>query len=418
MLTLIAALLLLQTPPDPEEIEAMEETARETRAISEARAAEADALRAEIAALQERLVEAGSRVEAREREAGEAEARLAELEADKAALNSRLQAERESLAGVLAALQRLELNAPPALAVTPEDAAEAARAAGLLATIAPELERRAQALRADIEALQALRAQLAGQRRQVDTAREALDTVRSEVEELISARREAERALRSEADDLARQARRIAAEAQSFRQLWDEINRFADVSPRLAPRRTIMVASAAADAAPVLPDTRDMAALTTVTGTDAALLAALPAEAGSGPRFAEMRGRLRPPAEGIILTRAGRPGPDGITREGLWLEARPGGQVTAPFDGVVVFAGPFQSFEAVLMINTTDGYTLILGGIGLLYAGEGQSVLAGEPVGRMPEREIPAPRLYFEIRRGTGAAENPEDWLRPEFRRG
>ena len=30
------------------------------------------------------------------------------------------------------------------------------------------------------------------------------------------------------------------------------------------------------------------------------------------------------------------------------------------------------------MINTTDGYTLILGGIGLLYAGEGQSVLAGE----------------------------------------
>ncbi|MCC5982307.1 MAG: hypothetical protein JJU26_11380, partial [Oceanicaulis sp.] len=95
MLTLIAALLLLQTPPDPEEIEAMEETARETRAISEARAAEADALRAEIAALQERLGEAGSRVEAREREAGEAEARLAELETDEAALNTRLQAERE-----------------------------------------------------------------------------------------------------------------------------------------------------------------------------------------------------------------------------------------------------------------------------------------------------------------------------------
>lgn len=423
MLSLLAALLLAQTPPGPDEIEAMEETARETGAISEARAAEADALRAEIAALQARLVEAGSRVEARERDASAAEARLAGLEADEAVLRARLAGERESLAGVLAALQRLEMNAPPALAVTPEDAAGAARAAGLLATIAPELEARAAALRDDIEALQAVRTELAAQRRQVGTARQALDSVRAEVEELITARQTAERALRREAEDLSRQASRIAAEARSFRQLWDEINQFADAVPRLAPRRPITVAGAAAgtlaDAAPVLAGTTGLTeGDLTVTDADTALLAALPVIEGGGLRFAEMRGRLRPPAEGLILTRAGRPGPDGITREGLWLETRPGGQVTAPFDGVVVFAGPFQSFEAVLMINTTDGYTLILGGIGLLYAGEGQSVLAGEPVGRMPEREIPAPRLYFEIRRGTGAAENPEDWLRPEFRRG
>ena len=122
MLTLIApALLLLQTPPDPEEIEAMEETARETRAISEARAGgggEADALRAEIAALQERLGRGGKPGgSARTRGGRGRSPRLAELEADEAALNTRLQAERESLAGVLAALQRLELNAPPALAV-------------------------------------------------------------------------------------------------------------------------------------------------------------------------------------------------------------------------------------------------------------------------------------------------------------
>ena len=431
MLSLIAALLLLQTPPDPDEIEAMEETARETRAISEARAAEADALRNEIAALQAQLVEAGARVEARERDASAAQVRLAELEREEAELNTRLMAERESLAGVLAALQRLELNAPPALAVTPEDAAEAARAAGLLATIAPELERRANALRADIEALQDVREALTGQRQQVDTARAALASVRSEVEALITARQTAERALRREADDLSRQASRMAAEAQSFRQLWDEINRFTNAAPRLAPRRPAPVAVAVttttvetnttlAEAAPVLPDASELPAreLASSATSDGSLLAALPVDEAGGLRFADMRGRLRPPAEGVILTRAGRPGPDGITREGLWLETRPGGQVTAPFDGVVVFAGPFQSFEAVVMINTTDGYTLILGGIGLLYAGEGQSVLAGEPVGRMPEREIPAPRLYLEIRRGSGAAENPEDWLRPEFRRG
>jgi septal ring factor EnvC (AmiA/AmiB activator) len=401
MTALLLALALLQTPPDPQEIEAMEETARETQAISEAREAEADALRREIADLQARLVEAGSRVQTREAEAGAAEARLAALQGEEEALRTRLAAERESLAEVLAALQRLEMNAPPALAVTPDDASEAARAAGLLSTIAPELERRASALRQDIEALAGLRRELAGQRETVETARSALASVRTEVEALIAERRTAEQALRREADDLARQAARISAEARSLRQLWEEINQLADVMPRLSPRRERRAAM--------------MADIATLDGET--LLSALPLDdAPAGPGFGDMRGRLRPPVEGAVANRAGQPGPDGISRDGLWLEARAGGQVTAPFDGVVVFAGPFQSFEAVLMINTTDGYTLILGGIGLLYAEEGQSVLAGEPVGRMPEREIPPPRLYYEVRRGTGTVENPENWLRAEYR--
>ncbi|HCY55779.1 MAG TPA: hypothetical protein DF715_09705 [Oceanicaulis sp.] len=401
MSVLFLAIALLQTPPDPREIEAMEETARETRAISEAREAEADALRREIADLQARLVEAGSRVQAREADAGAAEARLAELEAEESSLRARLALERESLADVLAALQRLEMNAPPALAVSPDDASEAARAAGLLAAIAPELERRASALRTDIEALARLREELSGQRETVEAARDALATVRAQVEALIAERRQAEAALRREAGDLASQAARIAAEARSLRQLWEEITRLADISPRLSPLRERRAAMMA-----------DVAMLEGET-----LLSALPVEtAAAGPGFGDMRGRLRPPVEGRVASRAGEPGPDGIRRDGLWLDARSGGQVSAPFDGVVVFAGPFQSFDAVLMINTSDGYTLILGGIGLLYAEEGQSVLAGEPVGLMPERENPPPRLYYEVRRGTGTAENPENWLRAEYR--
>jgi len=401
MSALLLAIALMQTPPDPQEIEAMEETARETREISEAREAEADTLRREIAELQSRLVEAGSRVQAREADASEAEAELAALQAEEEALRIRLSRERESLAEVLAALQRLEMNAPPALAVSPEDASEAARAAGLLSTIAPELERRASVLRNDIEALSRLREELAGQRETVRTARSALAVVRAEVEDLIAERQAREQALRREAGDLARQAARIAAEAQSLRQLWEEITQLADIAPSLSPRRAQRAAM--------------MADIATLDGDT--LLSALPVdEASAGPGFDDMRGRLRPPVDGSVFSRAGQPGPDGIAREGLWLEARSGGQVTAPFDGVVVFAGPFQSFEAVLMINTNDGFTLILGGIGLLYAEEGRSVLAGEPVGRMPERENPPPRLYYEVRRGTGAAENPENWLRAEFR--
>jgi septal ring factor EnvC (AmiA/AmiB activator) len=131
-----------------------------------------------------------------------------------------------------------------------------------------------------------------------------------------------------------------------------------------------------------------------------------------------MRGRLRPPVVGRLRVGAGERGPDGATRPGVWFETGRRAQVSAPFDGVVVYAGPFQGFETILMINTPDGYTLVLGGLALTYVSEGQSVLAGEPVGVSADRETPPPTVYLGIRRSTDDAENPEEWLRPEFRRG
>eukprot|EP00438_Fugacium_kawagutii_P029361 Skav217371 [mRNA] locus=scaffold8108:81:479:- [translate_table: standard] len=130
-----------------------------------------------------------------------------------------------------------------------------------------------------------------------------------------------------------------------------------------------------------------------------------------------MRGRLRPPALGELRVGAGARGPDGVERDGVWFQTGARGQVSAPFDGRVVYARPFGGLDNVIMITTPDDYTLILGGMALVYVNEGQSLLAGEPVGVMPDRANPAPMLYFGIARGTNAV-NPEDWLRPEFRRG
>jgi septal ring factor EnvC (AmiA/AmiB activator) len=107
---------------------------------------------------------------------------LEALEAEEAVLLRRLSSEQAGLARVLAALQRIELADPPALAVTPDDATEAARAAGLLAQIAPELERRAASVRARLAELDALRERLSGQAVALGDARERLALTREEVE--------------------------------------------------------------------------------------------------------------------------------------------------------------------------------------------------------------------------------------------
>ena len=115
--------------PDPDEVEALQREAREAEEVAAERAARADAIAQEIATLQQRLIDAAERVRVREAAASEADARLAELEMEEAELRTALVQERASLSRVLGALQRMETGSPPALAVNPEDAAEAARAA-------------------------------------------------------------------------------------------------------------------------------------------------------------------------------------------------------------------------------------------------------------------------------------------------
>lgn len=414
-MTLLALLLALlvqdAAAPDPGEIEALEREAEEARDAAAEREVRADALAAEIAALRARLVEAANRVRTRETAASEADARLASLEIEEDRLRTSLADERASLARVLAALQRIETGSPPALAVSPDDAAEAARAAGLLANIAPQLEERARAVRRRLDELAALRLELIAQGARVAEAEAALAETRAEVEALIAERRDAERQLRAESADLSRRAAEIAGRAQSLEELLSEIRRFAAAEPRLNPRRL--------EPSEIVPDGIPVPRLRPERSAEGVLLAAVPITGElEGLRFSDARGELRPPAIGPVVTGFRETGRDSQTRDGIWFEPRPRAQVVAPFDGVVVFAGNFQSLEGVLLINTADGYTLVIGGMAALYASEGQSVLGGEPIGAMPDRANPPPRLYFGILRSTDQPENPETWLRPEFRRG
>ncbi|WBQ09925.1 peptidoglycan DD-metalloendopeptidase family protein [Hyphomonadaceae bacterium ML37] len=448
---ILAAALGQATPPpapDPDQVEALDSEAEALREAAEARRLDAEAARAEIALLQRRLAAAGEEVRAREGEAEAAVRTLESLEAERAELGRRLAEDRGGLARVLAALQRIAMADPPALAVTPDDAAEAARAAGLLAALAPQLEARATAVRTRLAEIDTLEQRLSAQAETVGEAREALSLTRAEVDALIARRRDAERRLRAEADDLSAQAARIAREAGSLRDLLADIRRFAAAEPRLAPRLepdppAVPDPSSVAEVIPS-PRLRPDPALTPTDPpeNDDADLSALLAEAESavrsgaaaesgglvdarplaGPietlRLADARGALRPPVNGRLAIRAGQPGPDGVRRDGIWFEAPARATVTAPFDGITVYAGPFQGFDGVVMINTPDGYTIVLGGLALIYATEGQSLLTGEPVGLMSERVNPAPMLYLEIRRSTDDAVDPEQWLRPEFRRG
>jgi septal ring factor EnvC (AmiA/AmiB activator) len=130
------------------------------------------------------------------------------------------------------------------------------------------------------------------------------------------------------------------------------------------------------------------------------------------------RGTLRRPVVGPMAPGGpDAPGPvtaKGVGISGLWFAATGGAQAVAPADSEVVFAGPYQKFGQVLILEIAGGYDLLLAGLGRIDVRIGDSVLAGEPVGILP-RGAQA-HLYMELRRG-GQTVNPAPWLAAELRK-
>jgi septal ring factor EnvC (AmiA/AmiB activator) len=120
--------------------------------------------------------------------------------------------------------------------------------------------------------------------------------------------------------------------------------------------------------------------------------------------------RVFAPARGRILTHFGDPTNAGGVSKGLVMETRPGAQIVAPFDGHIVFEGPFRSYGQILIIEHGGGYHTVLAGLDRVDAVVGQWLLAGEPVGSMPSPAASRPKLYLELRR-DGQPIDPVPWF-------
>ena len=71
--------------------------------------------------------------------------------------------------------------------------------------------------------------------------------------------------------------------------------------------------------------------------------------------------------------------------------------MVAPWDGSVVFTGPFKGYGQIVILQHRDGNHSFLAGLGRIDADKGQKVAKGEPLGILP-KSAGRPELYFEWR--------------------
>src|SRR5579872_348569 len=365
--------------------------------------ADVEALRADHARLTGALIETTAKVQDNERQMGAANQRLANLTDTESAMRKSLENRRGVIADVLAVLQRMGRDPPPAVLVRPQDMAQAIRAAILLGAVVPELKAETQALADDLDELAKLRQSIAAEREGLAKRAQSLGEDRARLAALVDARQqslaEAEKALDAERDRAADLARQAAT-------LKDLI---AGLQNQNAPAKTD------ADSARL----NDEAAAAEIKAKAAALQAKDSARLKPNLAFAEAKGTLDLPVAGSIVKAFGAPDAYGGAEKGVSIAAPPLATVASPVDGSVVFSGPYRTYGQLLIINAGGGYYVILAGMDRINVTTRQFVLAGEPVGTMGDgsgRTATAaaigaaqPILYIEFRK-DGAAIDPGPW--------
>ena len=391
---------------DPNRLKFIEQELIDHQARERVLREEAAKLSAEVLELKKQLVNAAAQVQKREGDVIASEDRLDGLVAAQAVLSAKLQTRQKDMTETLAALQRLDRNPPPALAIQPDDTVAAMRSAMLLSTLVPQLEAEANELRTRIEELRLLRASILSERTVLQSANVGLSKDRQKLESLLAAKQIAQAKAKNQAAQEARAVARLSKEATTLGDL------IAKLEARAAARLPVSRPKAQPDTA--------ISAKKPVGETKNTKVASLPPLfSGQVHRFSQARGQLSFPARGQLVKKYGARDKNGAKTQGITLETRPLAQITSPFDGEIAFAGPFRRYGQLLILKVGEGYHLLLAGMAQIDGSVGQKVLAGEPIGLMPQKSAESarkgaasqrPALYIEFRK-NGTPVNPGPWF-------
>ncbi len=298
--------------------------------------------------------------------------------------------EQAHLLGTLAHLAR---HPPDRPAFAPAGAIDRIRGEKLLHGTIPALRETARALSGEIERIATLRQKIAVRQGELGIARQALGKDREHLAKLTARRRELTGRLMPEDSGGAARIARLGHEASD---IGDLLKR-ADAATERHDQEVLARARAA------LPTARARA-LTAETAD--------PTRPRALHAFDPPRSVLEMPVAGTIARRFGAGdaaiGAGETASQGLSLAALPGAEAVAPYDGRVIYAGPFGHLGLVLIIRHGGLYHSLLAGLERVDMKADQWVLAGEPVGAMPDAS--GGTLYFELRR-TGRPVDPRPWL-------
>ncbi|MDP7548952.1 MAG: peptidoglycan DD-metalloendopeptidase family protein [Alphaproteobacteria bacterium] len=418
-----------------QKIEATEKSITAGRVQQRSLSNQARAVRDQVEGLRIRAAIAAHDIQQEEAALSRIEERQAALRRQDKVHRRRLERMQESMASSIAALIRMQRQPAAAFLAAPGTMLDAARGGRLLAAALPALQADADEIGALLAAAAAVRDQLSRAQSHHVAVVATLSGRRQELQDLLRAQANSEQQLWRAGAAEGRRLAALAAKASGLRALMQRLNseeqqRQGQPEQNSVENPAQMAARTAAtnlarQAARMAADRAERRRRKFAADMARALATSRPRNGGNEKRrsapptgqrlamapgrvpFSKIRGRLRLPAEGKRVGKFGESTGFGPRAQGITLQTRKGAQVVVPYDGRVVFAGPFRDYGLILIISHGEGYHTLLAGLSTLQAVVGQSLLTGEPVGRMGGNEKQS--LYIELRR-KGVAIDPNPW--------
>jgi septal ring factor EnvC (AmiA/AmiB activator) len=351
-------------------------------------AAQADALK-----IGAKRAQAAAALKEAAMDVAEAASRLRQAQAQQAQADVSLRQRAAQFSALVPLMIRMSRYPAETLMAVPAPADQALEGLLLTGGVAATLNREAADLRrqaneaAQLKAATAREAQaLAEQQARQAAAAEALEVAMAETRERISA-------AEAEGEKAAAMVAALGAQADTLR----------GAIAAMDAARAQAEAKAARDAAEA-EKRRQPRATASARARQAAL---------SRPALRSGMGRLVAPVTGAVLRRFGAPAADGPAT-GITYGAAPGSIVNSPCTGRVGFAAPFRSYGQLVILECGGGMDMVLAGLGRIDTTPGRKVVAGEPIGHMPDAGLAHGRsgagLYVEVR-ANGQPVDPVPFL-------
>jgi septal ring factor EnvC (AmiA/AmiB activator) len=419
---LVSGVAAAAEPAPDEKLKAVEQKLEAGRQQSEQLDKQAAALAAERARLQDASVAAAKSAQGYEGRLTELEGQLAVLDAQAASKQKALAADQAREASLLSALEKLSQNPPEAMLFGPASPIDQVRGAMLLGAAVPQLEAEAKDLQATLAEVKRLKGEITAKRTEMAQKQAALDAEQTRIGLMIRQKAALEGQTREAQGQAQKTLAGLSAQASDLKDLIQRLEREREERAEAERKRAEEARQKAEREAAARAEARrkeaEAAARDTArdTMTETAAISVAPPERPKGsdplaPRNGTRKlepGKYAVPVAGEIVKRFGES--DGFQdTKGLTIRTRAAAQVVAPFDGQIMFAGPFKGYGQILIIDHGGGYHSLLAGIGQIEATVGQRVVTGEPVGVMKTGE-PGASLYLELRR-QGQPINPLPWL-------
>lgn len=353
----------LPTPQEQSE-KLHEKIRRQMPAVTAARQ-NSEALSQETADLKKKLVVTAREIEHLEDTELSLAGNIARLSAENAILSRDFHKNSGTVIRQLATLERLTHTVPPAMVLKSGDVLSAARASMLMGATLPKIYQRTADLARKLERLRAVRDNLTEQQNAARTNAIRLRDNRKKLSALLKVRQTQSAAADSQYESLRTEYIAVAERSASLDAL---LQRIAALKKKPATRGWVSVSAKSS---------------------------------GFPQMIRPVAGRSR---------KGGMDGVGGDSAPGQTYSSVSGAQVVAPADGRIRYAGPYQKSGLVLILEMANGYDAVLAGLGQVSVHTGDRVLAGEPVGRLPDGSQAGAKLYFELRH-DGQGLNPARFI-------